>query len=274
MEARQPPGPLHCSSIIFSALLELQPVPGGGDPSLLPLTRHQHTCFWPCLALAQRPFSALHRLRRRLGGRVGRARVRRAARRLHGPHPRPNDAVVPRRVLAPLEQLVAQRLGRRYVGRRRHVDRQADAMWIGRPSHRCSAITYSVKRSLNWLGPGMACSHAPASGCATPMGREHSRSATFVPRTSLSTVPPRLLPPPPLLPLLPLLCCRRLLPPGALPLPAGHRRQAPPPRPARPSAALQPPAPLRTARVRVDLGDSARALHLVRTQRLRRQRRR
>jgi len=40
------PGPLHCS-IIFSALLELQPVPGGEDPSLglLPLTRHQHTCF-------------------------------------------------------------------------------------------------------------------------------------------------------------------------------------------------------------------------------------
>ena len=59
MAARQPPGPLHCS-IIFSALLELQPVPGGGDPSLglLPLTRHQHTCFWPCLALALRPFSA------------------------------------------------------------------------------------------------------------------------------------------------------------------------------------------------------------------------
>ena len=47
----------------------------------------------------------------------------------------------------------------------------ADAMWIGRPSHRCSAITYSVERSLNWLG----CSHAPASGCVTLMGREHSR---------------------------------------------------------------------------------------------------
>lgn len=59
MAARQPPGPLHCS-ISFSALLELQPVPGGGDPSLgfLPLTRHQHPCFWPCLALALRPFSA------------------------------------------------------------------------------------------------------------------------------------------------------------------------------------------------------------------------
>ena len=48
-------GPLHCS-ITFSALLELQPVPGEGDPSLglLPLTRHQHTpafCHvlpWPC----------------------------------------------------------------------------------------------------------------------------------------------------------------------------------------------------------------------------------
>jgi hypothetical protein len=38
--------------------------------------------------------------RRRLGGR---ARVCRAARRLHGPHSRPDDAVVPRRVLAPLE---------------------------------------------------------------------------------------------------------------------------------------------------------------------------
>ena len=36
----------------------------------------------------------------------------------------------------------------------------ADAMWIGSPSHRCSAITYSDERSLNWLGPGMACSHA------------------------------------------------------------------------------------------------------------------
>jgi hypothetical protein len=42
-------------------------------------------------------------------------------------------------------------------------------MWIGSPSHRCSAITYSDERSLNWLGPGMACSHALASGCATPM---------------------------------------------------------------------------------------------------------
>ena len=59
MAARQPPGPLHCS-ISFSALLELQPVPGGGDPSLglLPLIRHQHNCFWPCLALALRPLSA------------------------------------------------------------------------------------------------------------------------------------------------------------------------------------------------------------------------
>jgi len=49
-------------------------------------------------------------------------------------------------------------------------------------------LTYSVERSLNWLGPGMACSHAPASGCAsrTPMSREHSRSVTFVPRTSPS----------------------------------------------------------------------------------------
>jgi hypothetical protein len=54
------PGPIHCS-ISFSAVLELQPVPGGGDPSLglLPLTRHQHPCFWPCLALALRPFSTL-----------------------------------------------------------------------------------------------------------------------------------------------------------------------------------------------------------------------
>jgi len=34
----------------------------------------------------------------------------------------------------------------------------------------------------------MACSHAPASGCATPMSREHSRSATFVPRTSPSSL--------------------------------------------------------------------------------------
>ena len=57
-------------------------------------------------------------------------------------------------------------------------------MWIGSPSHRCSAITYSDERSLNWLGPGMARSHAPASGCATPMSREHSRSATFTPPRS------------------------------------------------------------------------------------------
>ena len=61
--------------------------------------------------------------RRRLSGR---ARVRRAARRLHSPHPRRDDAVVPRRVLTPLEQLVAQRLGRRHVRRRRHVDRQPE----------------------------------------------------------------------------------------------------------------------------------------------------
>ena len=70
----------------------------------------------------------------------------------------------------------------------------ADAMWIGSPSHRCSAITYSDERSLNWLGPGMARSHAPASGCATPMSREHSRSATFTPYRSLTLaqlVPPR-----------------------------------------------------------------------------------
>jgi hypothetical protein len=33
----------------------------------------------------------------------------------------------------------------------------------------------------------MACSHAPASGCATSMSREHSHSATFVPRTSPSS---------------------------------------------------------------------------------------
>ena len=63
----------------------------------------------------------------------------------------------------------------------------ADAMWIGSPSHRCSAITYSDERSLNWLGPGMACSHALASGCATPMSREHSRSATFTPHRSPSS---------------------------------------------------------------------------------------
>ena len=60
-------------------------------------------------------------------------------------------------------------------------------MWIGSPSHRCSAITYSDERSLNWLGPGMARSHAPASGCATPMSREHSRSATFTPPRSPSS---------------------------------------------------------------------------------------
>ena len=77
-------------------------------------------------------------------------------------------------MLAPLEQLVAQRVSAA-------VTSAAD------PSHLCSAITYSVERSLNWLGPGMACSHAPASGCATPMSREHSRSATFVPRTSPSS---------------------------------------------------------------------------------------
>jgi hypothetical protein len=55
----------------------------------------------------------------------------------------------------------------------------ADAMWIGRPSHRCSAITYSVERSLNWLGPGMTCSHAPASGCATPMSLSLSLSLSL-----------------------------------------------------------------------------------------------
>ena len=40
----------------------------------------------------------------------------------------------------------------------------------------------------------MACSHAPASGCATPMSREHSRSATFVPlscRAPRRRAPPR-----------------------------------------------------------------------------------
>jgi len=81
--------------------------------------------------------------RRRLGGR---ARVRRAARRLYGPHPRPDDAVVPRRVLAPLEQLASPSVSAAVTLA------APDAMWIGRLSHRCSAIiSLTLSLSLSYF---------------------------------------------------------------------------------------------------------------------------
>jgi hypothetical protein len=101
-----------------------------------------------------------------------------------GTHAPPDDAVVPRRVLAPLEQLVAQRLGRRHVGRRRHVDRQAE------PPSFSPSLSLSLSPSLSpssqslWPAVALGDDKTPPSG---ELGRH--RCGRPRPSTSLASLP-------------------------------------------------------------------------------------